>query len=234
VLGIWVAHGHGGMEFPGPRSLWIQLHLSIALFGWVGAGATAVFASQVEATGCDADDLPRLWSRLATWGVVLPSSILAADYVGAFDVSAETARRSGLLAAAPAAFATALWSTRWAWRQLERAPLAQPDRWLWRAAFAFAPLTLAAAALALWRDDAMSRVLFGWVAIWGWAGLVAHATLRSLAPPRWAAGPLIGLHLLTLAGGLLATASRSTACALATGIGLIVLALALWPARRKG
>lgn len=42
VLGIWMAHGHGGMRFPGPRPLWLQVHLSVAVLGWLGGLVTAV------------------------------------------------------------------------------------------------------------------------------------------------------------------------------------------------
>jgi len=34
-LGLWMAHGHIGMEFPGPRNLWVQTHLSVGFLGWV-------------------------------------------------------------------------------------------------------------------------------------------------------------------------------------------------------
>ncbi len=35
-LGIWLAHGHGGMLFPGPRALWLGVHVGVALGGWLG------------------------------------------------------------------------------------------------------------------------------------------------------------------------------------------------------
>ncbi len=36
-LGLWMAHGHGGMRYPGPRPLWVQAHLCTALLGWVAS-----------------------------------------------------------------------------------------------------------------------------------------------------------------------------------------------------
>ena len=41
-LGLWMAHGHIGMPFPGSRSLWVQVHLSVAFLGWVGGLISAV------------------------------------------------------------------------------------------------------------------------------------------------------------------------------------------------
>ncbi len=232
ALGIWVAHGHGGMKFPGPRALWIQLHLSIALFGWVGGMAVAGLGVRVRDVGGTPNPLPRLWSQLATLGIVLCVVVLAVDYAGGLEVEPATARAVGLLAASPVIVATALWSTRWAFAELAGPndhPLARDEALLWRAAFAFGPITLAAAALAILQDDAASRVLFGWIAIWGWAGLVAHALLRSLAPPRLGAQVTLGLHLATLAVGLLATATRNGELALFAGAALIAFALTLIP-----
>ncbi len=36
-LGIWIAHGHANMRFPGPRALWTQAHMMVGLLAWVGA-----------------------------------------------------------------------------------------------------------------------------------------------------------------------------------------------------
>ena len=41
-LGLWMLHGHGGMSFPGPRGLWVQVHLCVGLLGWVGCLQTAL------------------------------------------------------------------------------------------------------------------------------------------------------------------------------------------------
>ncbi len=235
ALGIWVAHGHGGMAFPGPRSLWVQLHLSIALFGWVGAVATASLQARLTDCSATAPPLLRGWSMLGGVGVVLCVLVLAVDYVGAFDVSPNTARTVGLLAAAPAAFATAIVSTKWGFAGLALAPpnaVARDEALLWRVAFALGPVTLVCAGLAIAVDDATSRVMFGWIAVWGWAGAVTLAMLYSLAPLRLPASTILGLHATTLALGLVATAAGSNALALATGVALVALAAALIPRRR--
>jgi hypothetical protein len=235
ALGVWVAHGHGGMEFPGPRSLWIQLHLSIALFGWVGAVATACLRARLADCGVDVPQLVPFWSTLGGGSVLLCMLVLAVNYVGALDATSETARVVGLIAAAPAAFATAIASAKWGFAGLACEPrdaIPRDEALLWRLAFALGPVTLVCAGLAIAIDDAMSRVMFGWIAIWGWAGTVGLATLFSLAPPRMPGGPILGLHALCLALGLGATAMRSNALALATGVALIALAAMLIPRRR--
>lgn len=229
VLGIWVAHGHGGMDFPGPRSLWIQLHLSIALFGWVGALAIACLAARLERANRAPGDLPAGWFRLGFAGIVLPLIVLSLDYASALRVEASTARLIALAVAAPVAFASAILAPRWAFSALARSGMPRDETRLWRVAFAFGPITLAAAAFALWRDDASSRVVFGWVAVFGWAGLVAHAVLRSLAAPRVAVRVTLALHGLTLVAGVWATLQASAALTQIAGALVIALAASLVP-----
>ncbi|MFP6641533.1 MAG: hypothetical protein VCC04_14910, partial [Myxococcota bacterium] len=45
-LGLWLAHGHGGMQFPGPRALWMQVHGLVGLLAWVG-GLLVTVSSEV-------------------------------------------------------------------------------------------------------------------------------------------------------------------------------------------
>ena len=64
IFGLWMAHGYGGMGFPGPRPLWLQVHLSVALLGWVGgadhrrlvAGDSHVLSRRAPESRNEADD----------------------------------------------------------------------------------------------------------------------------------------------------------------------------------
>jgi len=84
-------------------------------------------------------------------------------------------------------------------------------------------VSAAAACLALASDGAASRLVFGWLAIWGWAGLFVHGLVRgelAAAPPRagsWA----FGLHVVGLVAGGFAIALGGDALARATGLVLI-------------
>ena len=82
-LGIWLAHGHGGMLFPGPRAWWLGVHVGVALGGWLGAViAASSFESVAHLLGIEAmAEKPVRWllRGLAT-GVTLPVLGLLAHY----------------------------------------------------------------------------------------------------------------------------------------------------------
>jgi len=121
----------------------------------------------------------------------------------------------------------------------------------WRAGLVLAPVVLFAATAAIWFDDPRLPILFGWLAIWGWAGLIVHGMLtrilpflvwfhrfahlaglapippmRRLLPDKLARAGFIA-HLTTLLLGVWAILALSGWAARLTGVGLCVTGILL-------
>ena len=187
VAGTWMAHGHGGMRFPGPRTLWIQVHLCVALLGWVGGLIIAVswrvlpmfyLAREV------APPVKRIVQLLATGGALLPVAVLGVDAFGLVDAARRPLAGPAALAALPAVLsvwflhpAASAWSLRGRRRKRSDASLL-----FWRTGLVMAPLTGIAAGAAWLLPGERWGLLFGWLAIWGWAGTIVHGMLTRIVP----------------------------------------------------
>jgi len=242
-LGIWLAHGHGGMRFPGLRSLWMQVHLSIALLGWLGA--MLVTASLIALPG-DFGAAP-LGTRtgaavmgLTRVGLFVPFVLLLYTYFGA-DTSLQ-ARIEPWAAGALVPAAAAIWlihpvACLYSLRGVGPAP----GLGYWRLGLMLAPLVFLVALSARAGSDPRLPMLFGWLAVFGWGATLFSAVLvgtvpRLLGPGGRAAGPGLssalvsrvglGLHAGALAAGLVGILWVSDAwCRLA---GALVFADAAW------
>jgi len=242
-IGIWVAHGHGAMKFPGPRGLWIQVHLSIALFGWVGGMARSAFDLMFQSQNAKIDDAPDAidvwWGRLVMIGMVSSTLLLGLQYTGLLDFPLASAAWIGTAAVSPLLIAGCALQPLGGLRKLRNSSNAIAEARFWRTAYWLAPISLLIALVALSNSLPEWRMAFGWVVLWGWAGLMVHAILRDL-PGRWLAQApsketLTGdlaypLHLLSLVVGLVAIATGSPSIARVTGI--VLIALAVQQARR--
>jgi hypothetical protein len=195
-IGVWMLHGHAGMRFPGPRPLWLQVHLGVALFGWLGG----VFASLGSPT--------RREIALLVVGIVLPPVVLLVDAILGSSLAA-----APLAAVAASPAAAVVWGVQ-PLREL-RTPASDPGYTARRAGFAFAPGAALAAFMVVARDAPDWNLLFGWIALWGWAGLVVHGLLQRPGRPSPAVG--LALHLAALAAGVAATLTGLDALARLTG-----------------
>jgi hypothetical protein len=189
VLGIWMAHGFSGMRFPGSRMLWSQVHLSVALLGWVGGLILAVWF--LHPTVCLRNLAGRKRKRVD-------------------------------------------WSLRF-----------------WQLGLATAPMVGAAAIAAYFLTDPRWDLLFGWLALLGWAGTIVHGMLTRIVPflvwlhrfaprigeirvpsvkkilPEALARRGFALHAITLYLGVAAILSGVDWLARLTGLLMAVTALAL-------
>ena len=82
--------------------------------------------------------------------------------------------------------------------------------------------------------DPRAGVLLGWLAIWGWAGLIAHGVLWSRLEPGATGWTGFALHVLSLAAGAVAIASRSESAARLAGALLVATALSLMVVALRG
>ncbi|MDG2335608.1 MAG: hypothetical protein P8Q97_15420 [Myxococcota bacterium] len=240
-LGVWLAHGHGGMRFPGLRSLWMQVHLCIALLGWLGGMLVALsgvaLPTNFGAPGLSDRSLDTILGGTAL-GIFPPFLLLLFGYffVPSPDQGWIEPWAMGLLAPA----ALAIWFVH---PVLGLSALAGgrrgPGLRHWQLGLGLAPLVLGVGVVAWAQQDLRLGMLFGWLAIFGWAGTLFSGlllgTLPGLLSPLSSEGSVrltraaqAGLlsHAAALVAGAVGIVAQSDAWCRAAG-GL-VLADGLW------
>jgi hypothetical protein len=242
------------MRFPGPRPLWIEVHLCVALLGWVGGLLTSVSWQVLPLFYLAREPDPRIKAAcqgLIALGVLGPIAVLTFEYTGALDTLAVRPERLAALAALPALLAVwgihpAVCLRALAGRRRRRA---DGSLLFWRAGLAIGLAIGAVAIAAHLSPDPRWSLMFGWLALWGWAGMIVHGMLTRIVPflvwlHRFA--PLIGqvrvpsirtllpdahvrlgfaLHLASVVTG--AAAILTTWPPLTRATGLLVIATAL-------
>jgi hypothetical protein len=187
VLGLWMAHGHSGMRFPGPRGLWIQVHLSIGLLGWVG-GLISSVSWQVVPMFYLCEPPGRLGKRitlvLLAAGLLLALTVLVLHFAGLTGAGWRDPSRLAALGALPAM--AVIWGLQpvvmlrsIARRRRRRV---DPSLLFWQAAELLAPLAAVAAVTAHFQESPSWALLMGWIAVWGWAGMIVHGMLTRIVP----------------------------------------------------
>jgi hypothetical protein len=187
LLGLWMVHGHSGMRFPGARNLWIQVHLTAALLGWVG-GLIGAVSWQVIPMFYLAPPMAaktqRLCLALLALGVLLPVGVLGLELTGAGGLDTARLMRLAAIAALPALLVVWGLHPLLTLRSLARRRRRRRDPSLlfWQAGLVIAPLTAGAAAGNHLAVDPRWGLLFGWLAIWSWAGIIVHGMLTRIVP----------------------------------------------------
>ena len=121
----------------------------------------------------------------------------------------------------------------------------------WRSGLISALLLLPMAVVACTADDARWQVLFGWFAIWGWAGMILHGMLTRIVPflvwfhrvaPRIGKTKVVSIrsllpqqrikigfacHLVSLALGAVAIVTQADVVAGMTGVLLLATGISL-------
>lgn len=185
LTGIWMAHGHSGMHFPGTRNLWIQVHLSFGLLGWVGGLILAVSWQILPMFYLTPNFSKRAMRReliLLGTGLLLPPIALALDYFHqSISIPLHIFAACGAL---PAIFVVWILHPILALRNLAARRRSQPDAsfYFWRAALAVALLATPISVLAFFDSNPRWEVLLIWLVIWGWAGMIIHGMLTRIVP----------------------------------------------------
>jgi hypothetical protein len=253
LTGILMARGYAGGLFPENRMLWVQFHLTVALLGWVGGLIMAV-SWQVIPMFYLASNASKTTMRWFFWllltGLVLPLVFA----VSAANVSSSLS--PGLLmaiGALPAALVVWLLHPALILRNISQRKRKRSDASLlfWKAGLgtAFSLIPVATAAMLL--PDPHWQILFGWLAIWGWAAMIMHGMLSRIVPflvwfhrfsPRLGFEPVpsmrsllsqqrikIGfvLHLASVALGVVAIFAQVQLLAQLTGLLLVAVAISL-------
>jgi hypothetical protein len=251
-----MAHGHAGMRFPGPRDLWIQVHLSVGLLGWIGCLISAVswqVLPMFYVTPHFSRSSKRSTLALVAIGVLLPVSVLFLDPLGGPPESWPRPVALAAIGALPAAIAVWCLQPALALRSLSRRRRRRLDgsAMFWQVGLCSGFSAAAAAAAALALPHPRWTLLLGWIAIWGWAGMIVHGmltrivpflvwfhrfshvagrvpvpSLRGLLPDSWTRLGL-ALHGASLVAGAVAIVSGVDAIARITGLLLMATAAQL-------
>lgn len=255
TLGLWMAHGHSGMPFPGPRAPWIQVHMTVGFLGWIGSVLTAV-SWQVVPMFYLTPTYPTRTTRLILWlislGVLGPTLLILS--VGWNPEFAPILSPWAFTMTLPALLGVAIvhpWVTLRAIRRRRRKKIDGSLRF-WRVAMSTAPFAGGTAIMAYLSPDPRWTMACIWLTLWGWAAGTAHGMLsrivpflvwfhrfsrapdptnvpsmRELLPDRWTRVNLI-LHYATLTVGLGAIGTGSDWLARGTGILLITTGVSLF------
>ncbi len=184
VTGLLMARGYAGDLFPVNRLLWVQIHLTLALLGWVGGLIMAVSWQVIPmfylASTVSKSTMHWFFGLLLV-GLILP---LAFVLVGGEFSKIISPGRLAAIGALPAALVIWLLHPALILRNIAHRKRKRSDVSLlfWKAGLGTALLLMPVAVTTLLLPDPRWQVLFGWVAIWGWAGMIMHGMLSRIVP----------------------------------------------------
>ncbi len=184
IIGLVMARGYTGHGFPESRFLWMQIHLTLALIGWVG-GLIMSVSWQVIPMFYLAPAVSKTTMRwllgLLVLGLALP---LATTLAGAEISSYLSPGQLAAVGALPAALVVWLIHPAMVLRNISRRKRRRRDASLifWKAGLVSAFLLIPMAVIALLHPDPRWQLLFGWTAIWSWAGMILHGMLSRIVP----------------------------------------------------
>jgi len=187
LLGLAMARGFFDGVFPGSRGYWVQVHLSTALLGWVGGLITAV-SWQVVPMFYLTTPISHLRKKtvfvLTTLGVILPLIVLLLNQTPLARAGDWNPAHAAALGALPAVLGVWLLHPCFIFLNLRNRRRKRLDASLlfWQAGLCIAPVTAVLAGIACFAQDPRWVFLFGWLAIWGWAGLIIHGMLSRILP----------------------------------------------------
>lgn len=233
LIGLMMAAGYAGDLFPQNRILWVQIHLTLALLGWVGGLIVAVSWQVIPMfyLAPAADKSTKRWLfGLLLLGLLLPFAVFyfPQEYGNTMSPS-----RIAAIGALPAALVIWIMHPALMLRSIRRRKRKRGDASLlfWNTGLVTALTLVPIAIAALWLPDPRWQVLFGWVAIWGWAGMIMHGMLSRIVPflvwfHRFSAR--VGLEPVPSMRGLLSQQRIQTGftlhlCSLLAGVATIVM-----------
>lgn len=183
-LGVWLAHGHGGMQFPGPRALWMQVHGLVGLLAWVGGLfitlSTGVWPALTGGRPLSSRVVGGIVRGVLT-GLVGSTALLLSAYFFLEDEGAAVLSPWVALFTAPMAISVWIFHSWFGLRSL--AGLTENAGLLfWRTGLGLGPWVLLCGASAWALGDTRLTLLFGWLALYGWAGLLICGALVRVVP----------------------------------------------------
>jgi hypothetical protein len=184
IVGLIMARGFAAGSFMHDHMLWVQIHLMLALLGWVGGLLMAV-SWQIIPMFYLAPPINKS-TRRWLFGLLLAGLILPIPSVVAVGAISESLGQGQIaaIAAFPAAVVVWLIHPILILRSISQRKRKRNDASLlfWRTGLVTALLLVPTAIAALLLPDPRWQVLFGWLTIWGWAGLIMHGMLTRVVP----------------------------------------------------
>jgi hypothetical protein len=184
LIGLFMAGGFAGGEFSAKRMLWMQVHLTLALAGWVGGLIMAV-SWQVIPMFYLAPGPAKIAKRgllvLLLGGLLLPLLVALTNMsFGDFLASNQLAA----VAALPATIVIWLLHPALTLRSIAQRQRKRSDASLlfWQAGLGIGLLLIPLSVATVLLPDPRWQVLFGWLAIWGWAAMIMHGMLSRIVP----------------------------------------------------
>jgi len=247
IMGLIMAQGYAGSGFPESRFLWTQIHLTLALLGWVGGLILSVSWQVIPlfyVAPRTSKGTRQLLLAALVIGLFLPFfSLMVDDGQGAIMSPTQWAA----LASLPAALVIWLVHPLLTLHGIAKRKRRRSDASLlfWRMGLVTALLLVPLATAAILSDGNHWLILFGWLAIWGWAGMILHGMLMRIVPFLvWfhRIAPLIGktrvpsmrsllsqhrigigfaIHLTSLVLGAVAIITQADSLARITGVLLV-------------
>jgi len=253
LIGLLMARGYAGDNFSAARVLWVQIHLTLALLGWVGGLIMSVSWQVIPmfylAPPASKNTMRWLFGLLLC-GLVLPFAAIFADGQSS---GLLPPKQLAALGAVPAALVVWLIHPALILRNISLRKRKRSDASLlfWRTGLISALLMIPITLAALWLPEPRWQILFGWVAIWGWAAMIMHGMLSRIVPflvwfhrysPRVGLEPVpsmrsllsqrqiqtgFALHLSSLVLGVPAILLKVEILAQLTGLMLVATAISL-------
>ena len=184
LIGLVLAGGFAGGTFSANRMVWMQVHMTLAVLGWVGGLIIAVSWQVIPmfylASGFS-KTMKRWLLLLLLTGLILP---LIVAFTGIEIDSYGSSNQLVAIAALPAAVAAWLLHPALLLHKLSQRQRKRSDASLffWQTGLSIGLLLIPVAVAAVLSSDPRWQVLFGWLVIWGWAATIMHGMLSRIVP----------------------------------------------------
>ncbi len=185
LMGVWMVHGFAGMSFPHPRLTWLQVHISLALLGWIGTLVMSASLKLIPMFYLAPELSPRV-GRILLWvhgGSLLGTAIV--PWLALFGLL-DGMDPKGLATALVLPSLGVVWIAHPVWvlsaLHRRRRRRVDPSKNYWVVAMVVAPAIVVVTVCNYLGTDLRWGLTFGWLAIWGWAGLVIHGMLTRIVP----------------------------------------------------
>jgi hypothetical protein len=186
TVGLLLLEGQASGRYPGPRLPWLQLHLLLALGGWLGSLLVAVSWQVVPMfwmTPAPRPGLPVVVLGLQVAGLLLGLLGFGLGSAGLLGPGWAAGWLLPLLAL-PLLVGTWVIHPLVMLRGLHERKRRRPDsgQQAWTLGLSLGPVALAVALLAVATDLLRLPLLAGWLLLWGWAGSLILGTMTRVAP----------------------------------------------------